>query len=69
MVTGSVTITNSFNIIPATLQFSGTGIGQPATTATVSSSANPSVFGPGGDVIGQYHTCCGQWNADGFGHV
>jgi hypothetical protein len=42
---GGVTISNNFNIIPATLQLSGTGIGQPTTTTTIASSANPSVFG------------------------
>lgn len=42
---GSVRIANNFNIIPATLQLSGTGIGQPATSTTLASSANPTVFG------------------------
>jgi hypothetical protein len=42
---GGVTIANNFNIIPATLQLSGTGIGQPTTTTTIASSANPSVYG------------------------
>jgi hypothetical protein len=42
---GGVTISNNFNIIPATLQLSGTGIGQPTTTTTITSSGNPSVYG------------------------
>lgn len=42
---GGVTISNNFNIIPATLQLSGTGLGQPTTTTTIASSANPSVYG------------------------
>lgn len=42
---GGVTIANNFNIIPATLQLSGTGIGQPTTSTTLASSANPTVYG------------------------
>lgn len=42
---GGVTIANNFNTIPATLQLSGTGIGQPTTSTSLTSSANPTVFG------------------------
>jgi hypothetical protein len=42
---GGVTISNNFSNIPATLQLSGTGVGQPATSTTITSSANPSAYG------------------------
>lgn len=42
---GGVTIANNFNIIPATLQLNGIGIGQPTTTTSLASSANPTVYG------------------------
>lgn len=42
---GSVSITNGFNVVPATVSLSGTGIGQPTTVTSVASSANPAVFG------------------------
>lgn len=42
---GTVSIANGTISIPSTVSLAGTGIGQPATTTTVSSSANPSVPG------------------------
>lgn len=42
---GGLTIGNSFNIIPAKLSLTGTGVGQPGTTTTIASSANPTVYG------------------------
>ena len=42
---GGVTIANNFNIIPAALQLNGIGIGQPTTTTSLASSANPTVYG------------------------
>lgn len=42
---GALSITNSFNVVPASISLTGTGIGQPTTTTSVTSSANPSVWG------------------------
>lgn len=41
---GSVNIANGTNSIPATVSLTGTAIGQPATTTTITSTANPSVL-------------------------
>ena len=41
---GALGITNGFNVVSATLALAGTGIGQPATTTTVASSADPSIL-------------------------
>jgi Big-like domain-containing protein len=41
---GSVTIFNGAISIPSTVFLTGTGIGQPATTTTVTSSVNPSIL-------------------------
>lgn len=41
---GSVSITNGFNAVPATVSLSGTGVGQPATATSLTSSANPAVL-------------------------
>ena len=42
---GSVSIANGTISIPSTVSLSGTGIGQPTTTTSLASSANPAVFG------------------------
>jgi len=41
---GSLTIGNSFNITPAALSLSGTGVGQPGTNTILASSPNPTVY-------------------------
>jgi|SRR5215469_1913682 len=41
---GTLSITNSFNVVPASVALSGTAIGQPATTTVITSTANPSVL-------------------------
>lgn len=41
---GSVSITNGFNAVPATVSLSGTGVGQPATATSLTSSANPAIL-------------------------
>lgn len=41
---GKVTVANSFASIPTGIPLSGTGLGQPATVTTLTSSANPSIL-------------------------
>lgn len=42
---GTVSISNGTISIPSTVALTGTGLGQPTTTTSVTSSANPSVWG------------------------